>query len=171
MRQDVGENRTASDLCVKCGLCRNGALFDFGPLGDDEKDRVRDAGLTIIEKEGKTAFGLPCPCLKGAFCTVYEDRPQTCRTFRCSTLKALEAEMITYSEAEARIEQGVKALADLQAQLPANATPADARRWRREAGRAEAAKTLSASPMVMMALGLLDQYFRGTDQRQVMPRE
>lgn len=171
----MGKEYSDSDLCVKCGLCCSGALFDFGPLSEDEAPGARDAGMDVIERDGKTAFNLPCPCLDGAFCTVYHQRPSTCRTYRCTLLRSLEAGMITFAEAEQRIEQGLKALADLEAQLPEGASASDARRWRREAGQAGAVDHLTVSPNVMIALGLLDvvmdQHFRRVDQRQVMPRE
>jgi len=161
------------DLCTQCGLCCSGALFDFGPLAKDEVEGARDAGLAILEADGKFGFGLPCPQLEQAVCQVYQARPQTCRTFRCITLRAHEAGEITFDEGMERIEQARNALAEIHAQLPDGATITDARRWRREAGKAEATDALNASPMLMMALGMLDvvldQHFRRPDQRQIMP--
>ena len=165
----------AGNLCVECGMCCNGGLFDYGPLARDEVSDKRDAGLKVLEADGKFGFALPCPQLDGAVCQVYARRPQTCRSFRCETLKAVEAGDLPYEEGLGRVTQARAALDQVHANLPDGATITDARRWRREAGQAEASAQLNASPMLMMALGLLDvlldQHFRKPGQRQVMPRE
>ena len=161
------------NLCIECGLCCNGALFDYGPLADDEVEEMREAGLTILEDNKKFGFGLPCPQIDGAVCQVYDKRPQTCRAFRCEVLKSVEAGDLAYEEGLQHVEQGRAALAQVHAQLPERATITDARRWRREASQADASEALNASPMLMMALGMLDlildQHFRKPGQRQVMP--
>lgn len=161
------------NLCTECGLCCNGALFDFGPLARDEVPEKRRAGLRVLEADQKFGFGLPCPQLEGAVCQVYAQRPNTCRAFRCEVLKSVESGDLPYELGLERVEKGRAALAQVHAQLPKGASITDARRWRREAGEAEASEALNASPMLMMALGMLDlvldEYFRKPGQRQVMP--
>ncbi|QUL38617.1 YkgJ family cysteine cluster protein [Erythrobacter sp. JK5] len=162
-------------LCVQCGLCCNGALFDYGPLESREVADKREAGLAVLEKDGKAGFALPCPQLDGAVCKVYDKRPETCRAYRCETLKALANGRISFAEAVGRVDQGLAALAQVHAHLPPGSSATDARRLRRQAAQSEASATLNASPMLMMALGMLDlvldQHFRKPDQRQVMPVE
>lgn len=162
----------ASDLCTQCGLCCNGALFDFGPLTAEEVPQAQDNGLAVLAEAGKFGFAQPCPALDGAHCRIYAARPDTCRTFRCKVLRAVEAEDMTIGEAQSIIARTVAAANEARAQLPPGASFTEARRWRREAG---AAHTLNAPPQLMVALGmldlLLDQYFRKTSERQILPRE
>lgn len=165
----------ASHLCTHCGLCCAGAIFDYGSLGNDEIELARSVGMDVVEADSEAGFMLPCPQLDGAFCKVYQTRPQTCHTYRCETLKALDIGEIDRDTAQERVDEARAAFAQLHAQLPEGSTLTDARRWRREAAQGEAAGTLNAPPMLMMALGMLDvvidRHFRRSDQRQVMERE
>lgn len=164
-----------SELCTSCGLCCNGALFDYGPLDDDERDTARRTGMRVIEAEDETAFGLPCPQLDGCRCQIYLERPRTCRAYRCETLRAAEDGKLSMDGALARIISARAALEKVLNHLPRGATVCDARRWRREAGQAAASSCLATSPELMIALGLLDleldRHFRKAGQRQIMPRE
>ncbi len=169
------EASASQNLCVECGLCCNGALFDYGPLARDEVPETRKAGLRVLEADQKFGFGLPCPQLEGAVCQVYDQRPNTCRTFRCEVLRSVEAGDLDYQQGLQYVSQGRAALAQVHAQLPEGATITEARRWRREAREAEASEALNAPPMLTMTLGMLDlvldQHFRKPGQRQVMPVE
>ena len=163
----------ASDLCTECGLCCDGGIFDYGPLSREEIAPSRQAGMAVVEADEKAGFVFPCPQLDCGVCQIYSIRPQTCRTYRCQTLKALDAGEIDLAEGLSRVKQGREAFEQVKAHLPEGKTVTDARRWRREAGKAESTAELNASPMLMMALGMLDvvidQHFRRPDQRQVMP--
>ena len=169
----MSEAPEASDLCTQCGLCCDGGIFDYGPLAPEEVEPAREAGMAVVEADDKAGFLFPCPQLACATCQIYSIRPQTCRGYRCETLKALDAGKIDLAEGLSRVKQGREAFERIQAELPEGKTVTDARRWRREAGKAEASEELNASPMLMMALGMLDvvvdQHFRRPDQRQVMP--
>jgi uncharacterized protein len=171
----TGAAAADTDLCTQCGLCCSGALFDFGPLDPAEVEAARSNGLAVLEAEGRYGFAQPCPALDGAWCRAYAQRPQTCREFRCKLLRSVEAGDITLTEAESIITRTLMARDDALAQLPPGATFIDARRWRREAGAAGPAATLNSSPMLMIALGLLDiqldQHFRKASDRQIMARE
>lgn len=87
-------------LCTRCGFCCDGSLFGHVPIGDDEAERL-PAPLVAVPREGektRLAFLQPCAAF-GATCTVYGDRPKTCRTYRCELLKAIEAGTQTYETA------------------------------------------------------------------------
>lgn len=163
-----------TNLCTACGLCCNGALFDFGPLLPEEAQQARRDGLAVLEAEGEFAFTQPCPALEGAACTVYATRPGTCRAYACELLLGLQAGTVSMNDALAHVGRAREAAAEAIAQLPPGATLADARRLRREAAASEGAAIMIAPPGLMIALGLLDlvldQHFRKTSERQVMPR-
>lgn len=162
-------------ICTECGLCCAGAVFDYGALGAEEFEPARANGLDAVEADGAYGFHLPCPQLHGACCKVYDQRPQTCRDYRCQTLRALEAGDITRSEAIERIQRAQTAMVELWQHLPEGTSVVDARRWRREGAQSGGMPSPQASPLVMVALGMLDlvldKHFRRVDQRQVMPRE
>ncbi len=131
--------------------------------------------MAVVETDGKAGFMLPCPQLECATCQIYELRPQTCREYRCEVLKAVQAGDMTFGDGLDRVKEGRAAFDQVSAQLPDDMTVSDARKLRREAATAEASRELNASPMLMMALSLLDlvldQHFRRPDQRQVMEME
>lgn len=131
--------------------------------------------MAVVEAEGKAGFMLPCPQLDCAVCQIYEVRPRTCRDYRCEVLKAVQAGEMDFADGLDRIKEGRAAFDQVSAQLSPGMTVSDARKLRREAAAAEAARELNASPMLMMALSLLDlvldQHFRRPDQRQVMEME
>ncbi len=131
--------------------------------------------MDVLEAEDEAAFALPCPRLEGSTCQIYADRPETCKAFRCKTLRSALAGEIDEESALKRIADARTALGEVWRQLPEGATIRDARRWRRQAGKASASKQLRASSTLMIALGLLDieldLNFRKPGQRQVMSRE
>ncbi len=79
-------DRERSDLCLACGLCCQGAS-DLVPLDDDELDRAHRLHLPVVESPLRLAFSLPCPRLEDRRCTVYPERPRTCASYACETLR------------------------------------------------------------------------------------
>jgi len=106
------EERSA--LCLACGLCCQGALHDLVPLDEDEIARARKLRLPVVESPHRLAFRLPCPRLHERRCTVYAERPRTCASYACETLRAYGAGEIDEAEALAR----VRAVGDLTARIP-----------------------------------------------------
>ncbi|MEM7664376.1 MAG: YkgJ family cysteine cluster protein [Pseudomonadota bacterium] len=165
----------SGDLCTECGLCCNGALFDYAELAGDQVAHARQLNLKVLRNGEKFGYGFPCPQLDGAVCRVYDKRPEVCRNFRCKTLREYEAGDIDVGEGMERIRAARNALSETYKQLPDGTTLTEARRWRRQAGEAAAGETLNASPILMMALGMLDvvldEHFRRPEQRRVLPIE
>jgi Fe-S-cluster containining protein len=68
-------------LCRSCGLCCDGSLFGRADLTEEEVSRAR-RHLDVLPS-GK-GFSLPCAALSpDRSCSIYEDRPQSCRGFTC----------------------------------------------------------------------------------------
>ncbi|MBL8920288.1 MAG: YkgJ family cysteine cluster protein [Myxococcaceae bacterium] len=83
-------------LCLACGFCCDGTLFDRVPLVEDE--------LPLLSSVLQVAPGAhharqPCPALEGRSCRVYAERPLTCRRFRCLLLEAHEADEVSLAGA------------------------------------------------------------------------
>jgi uncharacterized protein len=93
---------SAEDLCLSCGLCCDGALFDFVKLepGDDAP-RLKQLGLPVKVSRGRipvTRFPQPCSALcQDRTCRIYRDRPRQCQEFECGVLKEAKAGQITYA--------------------------------------------------------------------------
>ncbi len=105
-------------LCTACGACCDGTLFDEVPLEADEVALGVRLSLPIVPAGDAAAMPLPCPRLSGATCTVYDDRPSTCRTFRCGLLVALEADRVALDDALGRVAALRAASGEVRALLP-----------------------------------------------------
>jgi Fe-S-cluster containining protein len=75
-------------LCRACGLCCDGSLFGRVGLDAEEVEPARKTHLRVLDS-GK-AFEQPCPALLAVdgdgerrACSIYADRPRSCRRFVC----------------------------------------------------------------------------------------
>lgn len=93
----------ASRLCLSCGLCCTGALFDRAKAAPEERPALEILGLDWVEEKGATGFRQPCPAFREGACGVYEQRPRVCRTFRCRLLRNLDKGAVTMAEALATV--------------------------------------------------------------------
>ena len=99
-------------LCQRCALCCDGALFASVPLADVDVDAVRRRGLVVVDRDhGGAALPQPCAALHERRCTIYDDRPAPCRSYRCMLYAALEADevgldeaLVVVGEARARVD-------------------------------------------------------------------
>lgn len=93
----------AARLCLDCGLCCNGVLFDQVLLQPEDHAKALTArGLKVKKKQ---FFTQPCAALCGTLCTVYEDRPTRCRLFVCRQFQGVAAGKILEGDAKARIAE------------------------------------------------------------------
>lgn len=104
-------------LCVACGICCSGTLFNRAVVYEGEHERLLALGFSVTEVDGDRVFPLRCVQLSGTLCTVYPDRPLACRTYRCATLRAFEALEIDRPEADRRVVTTKAAIADLHVTL------------------------------------------------------
>jgi hypothetical protein len=129
-----------SALCLPCGLCCDGTLFERASLRPGEEQSAASLGLEVIEAGSETpGFRQPCPAFNGQ-CGVYRDRPRVCRGFHCKLLlryarqetsltkaleqiaraRALRAELTALL---ARTPEKMLSLAEVKRQLRALSTP------------------------------------------------
>ena len=87
-------------VCVECGLCCSGMIFEDVELQDEkEATGMEVMGLEIEEEDGSFLLIQPCNALSGVRCNIYPYRPQCCRTFECYLLKNLQSGHITSKQA------------------------------------------------------------------------
>ncbi len=94
----------AEDLCLSCGLCCDGSLYDLVTLEPaDDAGKLKQLGLPVTFSRGKTPvarFPQPCVALcENRSCRVYADRPTQCRVFECGVLQDVKAEQIGFAAA------------------------------------------------------------------------
>ena len=86
----------SEQLCLACGLCCDGTLFDGVQLepGDDAP-RLKSLGLPVAFSRGRkpvARFPQPCRALcTDRTCRLYADRPHQCRIFECGVFKEMQA--------------------------------------------------------------------------------
>ena len=96
--------KSGEKLCLACGLCCDGTLFDnvrLGP-GDDAK-KLKTLGLPVSSSRATPPivhFPQPCAALcADRSCRLYADRPLQCRVYECGVFKAAHAGQITFAAA------------------------------------------------------------------------
>jgi uncharacterized protein len=101
---------SSQSLCLTCGLCCDGTMFSSVQLkSDDEITSLKAVGTKIYSDNHANMLKLPCAAHKNGTCTVYANRPQICRTYKCELLKTFEREEISH-EAALRIINKVVSL-------------------------------------------------------------
>lgn len=83
---------SGEQLCLACGLCCDGTLFDNVHLGSgDDPSKLKALGQPIAVARAKTPithFRQPCAVLcTDRKCRIYADRPLQCRNFECGVFK------------------------------------------------------------------------------------
>ena len=117
----------ASQLCMACGLCCNGALHDAAALLPEEATLALDLGMKVTQSERGVQFELPCHLLKDRCCTVYADRPSPCRNYRCRLLQSLDAGERSLEQCLDKVSNAQSLLGDLVDILPKGMTIPEAR--------------------------------------------
>lgn len=102
--------KAGEQLCLACGLCCDGTLFNYVRLGpDDDAKKLKVLGLPVAVSRSKTPvthFLQPCAALcADRTCRVYADRPLQCRTFECGVFKDADAGRIKFSTALRLVQQ------------------------------------------------------------------
>ncbi|MBA4137851.1 MAG: hypothetical protein C0518_11085 [Opitutus sp.] len=100
----------SEQLCLACGMCCDGTLFDGVQLepGDDAP-RLQALGLPVKSFRARqpiVRFPQPCAALcADRTCRLYADRPRQCRTFECKMFKEARAGRIDYAAALRVVEK------------------------------------------------------------------
>ena len=108
---------TPSDLCVSCGMCCDGTMFNDIVCSKEEANYMDSLGLQIRQKNDQTnyLFLAPCPLHVNGSCSIYSDpkKPKTCSGYKCVLLKRVLKQEITPEQALVKVERMKKAKEDL----------------------------------------------------------
>ncbi len=109
----------SADLCIPCGLCCDGSLFERAALRPQEETIARTLGLLVFKPEKeKMFFGQPCPAFRNHKCSVHEQKPTVCKKFRCKLLISYESSLIEKNAGLQIIERARAMQAELLGLLP-----------------------------------------------------
>ncbi len=167
----ISDPETVSSLCVDCGLCCSGAIYDHANHEADEDALVRSLGMKLIPvKDGQEqAIALPCPQLDGSACSVYgQRRPKICGSFFCKLARALDAGETDFAAASSKVASAKVLLEQIEPFLePGETINAARRRWREQSGEEWRKSPASARfHLLMTSLNLLlDRHFRREGQQ------
>jgi Fe-S-cluster containining protein len=75
-----------SDLCLDCGICCTTLFFTTVRLYDEDMGNLPSQITPERRSDKLSVFPLPCVAHKDYKCTVYTQRPQTCRSYECNLL-------------------------------------------------------------------------------------
>lgn len=165
---EPAQSEHASDLCTACGMCCGGALFNSISLAPGDFITAITAGLRVeSDPDDGFCIAFPCSALDGAFCRVYDGRPEGCRDYRCKTLTALDRGEIALAEGLARVSAAVAQWRAAEAAIAPETIP----QYRsRRAAALNTHGTALADDGARAALNALDweldRHFRRPRQRQ-----
>ncbi len=97
---------------MSCGLCCKGIIFNRATLKPHEIGFAKDSGLRYFEAgNGEYAFHLPCNLYQNNRCSIYLNRLDACKRYRCNLLKQLANGSIDLEKSKLIVFQ-VKSLMD-----------------------------------------------------------
>lgn len=109
-------------LCLSCGFCCDGTLFDRVPMTEPELVSLR---VQLAVAPGVSFARQPCAALEGTACQVYEQRPLTCRRYRCLLLEAHEANEVSLEHARIIVDETKALRAALNDAIATTGTQSD----------------------------------------------
>ena len=98
-------DEASQSLCQSCALCCDGTLFNRVPLESVELKALRELGFDIMEVLEQAYFPQPCAKLAETSCSVYSERPNNCRGYRCRVLRRLENGELGLEQAHALVQK------------------------------------------------------------------
>jgi len=110
----------ATALCMACGLCCTGHLFNWVRLKPSELDPIEGLGVPVMRSDPtERGFSLPCPLWNGA-CSIHDSPayPRACKAYRCKLLKAAAAGAEVLPAALETVARARAMIAELEAYLP-----------------------------------------------------
>jgi hypothetical protein len=169
----IENEKEVSEICVQCGMCCSGVLFDYARLEESEVDFARSISLTVEadseEPDARKKFTLPCPHLCGSACSIYtKPRPQICSRFFCELAKSLDRGEVSQAESLAVIAEAKRMMSLIEPLLkPGENWPMARSRWHAARNKPPQDGTEAQFQVLMTALNLLfDRHFLKESKRR-----
>jgi hypothetical protein len=117
---DSNSTLNGSTLCLACGLCCDGSLFDEVGLKLNETENARALKMTVKQASDKPTFYQPCHLFQRGCCSIYDkpEKPHVCGAFRCKLLKRYLSGKVDLETALNVVHTARGLLAKLQEQMP-----------------------------------------------------
>ena len=98
-------------LCLECGLCCDGTLFqDVRLLPGEAVGPLKARGMPVKTRGRKRCLDQPCTALRGLRCEIYAIRPGHCRGFECLLFQSARRGEIAIPSARSRIRTTLRQL-------------------------------------------------------------
>lgn len=79
-----------ADLCIGCGMCCDGTMFDALELHhDDELAPLQQLHAVFTTDQHSTRLQQPCPAFSEGCCSIYDQRPGSCQQYSCALLTSV----------------------------------------------------------------------------------
>lgn len=170
----IKNEKELSEICVGCGFCCSGVLYDQAPLENDEVDFARAIGLDVGPMPGTDTrhlkFKQPCPHLCGTACSIYgKRRPKICSRFFCELAARFGRGEITQAESLGKVRKAQRLILAIEPLLlPGETWPMARARWFSNRNKTPENRDVAQFQVLMTALNLfLDRHFRKERQRVV----
>ena len=147
-------------------MCCDGTLFTHVSLQPTEVTALEQRGLPLTRRaDGSPALAQHCAALDGLTCTVYADRPASCRRYHCQLYAALAEKEVSLDEALAVVHEALSLVDAVGRELPPAAAD-EPRSVMQRARRAEQPEHGGPLPRKTRAAheraeAFLDKHFRG----------
>lgn len=93
-------------ICISCGLCCDGTLFDKAVLQEGEKGTLPQyIEDKYFRTKNKEFFRQPCPYFSGECIIYYQKKADICSAFRCKLLYDFDKKKLNFSETANIIRQ------------------------------------------------------------------
>jgi uncharacterized protein len=93
------------NICLGCGLCCDGTMYRNVSVEQiDNIDLLVASGVNLVEIAGETKFRQPCAAFGAGSCSIYDDRPATCRRYRCRLRRRYDAGEVSFHDARFLID-------------------------------------------------------------------
>ena len=109
------DSLTEQRICVACGLCCDGTLFERATLQPGEKGTLPDKmDMNYFRIRDVEYFRLPCPYFREKF-TIYDQKKAiVCSAFRCRVLDDLTERKVTEQDAMETVKRAVEMRNEIQ---------------------------------------------------------
>lgn len=92
-------------LCLECGLCCDGTFFGATAVGHDAEAVLERASVVLVHDPRTVRIQQPCAAHVDGCCSIYDERPATCRAFECALLADVREGRVTPDDARAVVVQ------------------------------------------------------------------